>query len=152
MAFLQQFIDPSLRVSGSDTKKTLTTKEVERLQELNAIAMLSTTIPRRLGGDATDEELANDKKTGRRVAHIAEQCLRAWGAKPKPVTRNVTRAAAQVKWTPWMEQHKVYIEGRMFYVATWAYKGGDETWAKAALTRLTNEQRWLEYALRDAAN
>jgi hypothetical protein len=153
MAFLQQFIDPSLRVTKADTPESLTGKEVERLQELHAIATASMAIPRRLGGDASDEELALDKKCGRRVAHVAEQCLKSWGTEPKPISKNIGRAAAQVRWSRWMAEHLLYLDQRMRYVATWQYKtGGDEKWAKGALTRLANEQRWLEYALRDAPN
>jgi len=153
MAFLQQFIDPGLRVSKSDTPESLAQKEIERLQELHAIAIASMNIPRRLGGDATDEELANDKRCGRRVAHVAAQCLRAWGTEPKPISKNISRAAAQVRWSRWMAEHLLYLDQRMRYIATWQYKTGkDEKWAKSSLVRLGNEQRWLEYSLRDAAN
>ena len=155
MAFLQQFIDPGLKVSKSDTPETLSRKEVERLNELYAVASAALTIPRRLGGDADDAELAKDKQSCRRVMHVAEQCLKAWNTQVKPVTSSsISKLAAQVQWTRWLGEHKAYLDQRIRYIATWQYNFGaeHERWAKGALTRLANEQRWLEYALRDAPN
>jgi hypothetical protein len=153
VAFLQQYIDPGLKPTKADTPDSLAKKEAERLNELYTIATAAAAIPRRLGSDASDEELAADARTGRRVAHVAQQCLQAWGVEVKPVTRNIAPHAAQVRWRHWLGEHLTYLDGRMRYIATWQYKtGGDEKWAKQALTRLINEQRWLEYAMRDAAN
>jgi len=150
MAFLQQFLDPSLRVSRSDTPDKLAVKETDRLQELFAVAMAARDIPRRLGADASDEELAEDKRRCRRIAHVAEQSLISWGAEVKPqASASISKAAAQVVWKRWWEEHRTYLDGRMRYIATWTYKTGEhEAWAKTALVKLANEYRWLEYALR----
>lgn len=149
MAYLQQFLDPELEVRTEDTAEQITAEEVERLLKLHAVASAAIRVPRRLGPDANSDELAADTHTSRRIAHVAEQCLKAWGGEVKPGP-DVSREAAQVRWRRWLQEHNVHLVNRMRYVATWQYKtGSDDKWAKGAVVRFQNEARWLEYALRD---
>jgi hypothetical protein len=150
MAYLQQFLDPDLKVKD-ETAEQLTAQEIERLSKLHAIALAAMAIPRRIGGEASNDELSADKRRAKRVAHVAGQCVSAWGIKkPQAPVADITRQAAQVVWQRWWEDHRVWLLNRMRYIATWQYKtGGDERWAKSAITKLNNELGWLEYALRD---
>lgn len=147
-AFLSQYLDPELKVDANLYAEQIANEEIARLNKLLAVSQTCVTIPRRLGGDATDDELAADKKRCKRIAHVAEQCIISWGGKVKP-NGDVAREAAQVNWSRWWEDHQVILNNRLRYVATWAVKTeGDQKWAKGAIVKLMNELRWLQYALR----
>lgn len=146
MTYLAQWYDPALEPKEGETKEKIEMEERQRLSKLLNIASAASIIPRRAGVEADGAELATDKQRSKRIAHVAQQCVTAWGG-----TTSVTDAkteAAQVIWTKWWEQHATWLRNRMRYLATWGIKGGDEKWAKKALVRLNNELSWLEYALR----
>jgi|SRR5215471_515740 len=137
-----------MEVPGDETKTKITSEEVERLSKLLSVAQAAELMTRRVGPDATDAELTADKKRCRRIAHVATKLLGSWGCK-RPQKFDVAREAAIVDWPRWWQDHKIWLDNRRRYVATWSQKGGDERWAKSALVRLTNESSWIEYALRD---
>lgn len=61
-------------------------------------------VPRRLGGDATDKELADDKRTARRVKHRLEVALEDWtrserGSANGPLPADGT--GARLVWADW---------------------------------------------------
>jgi hypothetical protein len=57
--------------------------EAARIARALALVRVTGSIPRRLGIDATDEELAIDKKRARRTAWALQQSLGCWGKKLK---------------------------------------------------------------------
>lgn len=146
MSMLAGLYDPEVDIATGETKATITKAEVDRLNRLLSIAATAQELPRRLGADASDEELAADVTRCKRVGHVASQLLAAWGGKKTPV--NVKQEAATVLWGIWWADHNIWLRNRKVYIASWAMSGGDERWAKTAIVRLTNEERWLEYALR----
>lgn len=149
MTFLAEYYDPEVQIPEDMTKESITTSESERLAQLSIIARAAKEIPRRLGVDAGSDELAVDSKRCRRVAHVAEQLAKAWGGRPKMERIDASRAAATVRWDDWWEEHQVWLRNRRRVIATWGVSGsGDEKFAKSALVKLNNEERWLEYALR----
>jgi hypothetical protein len=138
-----------MKVSPSDTADKIARAEVERLNKMRAVANTARVVPRRLGKDASDEELAADARTSRRIMHVAEQSIKAWGGTMTP-NGEVNREASQVVWRRWLDEHRTWLTNRMRYIATWQYQtGSDERWCKGAVVRLQNELHWLEYALRD---
>lgn len=146
--------DPALEIPADTTTESIAKEEVERLARLTAVAATSVSIPRRLGADASPEELAIDKRRGRRVTHALAQCLGAWNGGPfgdLPETEAIRQDAAIMLWDRWWEEHQVWLGNRLCFIATWAKKteNGDERWAKSAVVKLTNEQRWVSYALRE---
>lgn len=148
MSFITQYYDPALEISRRDTAEGITLAERERLTRMLAVAEAAAAIPRRLGAEASGEELAADKKRAKRMAHALQQSLKAWGGplRDKP---EVAQEAAQLRWDVWWADHQVMLANRVRYVVTWCTKaGGDERWTKSAVVKLQNEQRWIEYALR----
>jgi hypothetical protein len=110
-------------------------------------------MPRRLGGDATSEDLALDKKRVKRVLHVLSQSLKAWDAADRiaqiDLTDELRREGAQLNWAQFAADYRAYLEGRIKYVATWSTQTGHTEWGKKAVVRLNNERSWLEYAMRD---
>lgn len=147
-AYLTQYYDPALKLPDDETVAHMEGQERARLAELLAIAEAAGSIPRRLGAEASSEELATDRRRCRRIAHAARQCLKDWG-NPVPAPGDVSRRAAQVVWDNWWADHSTWLVNRIRYIATWSMNGGDEIWAKSAVVKLNNEANWISYALRD---
>jgi hypothetical protein len=150
-SYLLQWYDHGLEVDPSDTRESIRQGEIERLAKLLAIATQIQTVPRRLGGSATPEDLAKDKIRAKRVAHVVLQLLTAWGEEPgNGAVADVASEAAQMAWERWWQEHRVWLLNRQRYLATWCQKtGADPKWCKSALVRVNNELQWLAYALRD---
>lgn len=146
--YLLRYIDPDLEIKDGESIESLGREESQRLGHMLIIATTAGQIARRLGPDATDEELAEDKKRAHRIAHVARNCLIFWGSSKGAYYGN--REAATVNWERWWGEHNVWLQNRMRYIATWSFKtnGANDRWAKSALVRLENEQKWLEYAMR----
>lgn len=149
--YLMRYYDHALKINESDTEASISKAEQERVGKMLSVAVTAQTIPRRLGADATPDELAADKLRARRVAHVAGQLVKAWGgAELNGGGADSKREAATVDWSRWMDEHRAWALARQTYIATWCVKqGGDERWAKSAITKLTNEVNWLEHALRN---
>jgi len=151
VSYLAQWVDPALEV-GEENPNKIMLEEVERLLKLNAVAAVAGRMPRRLGGDATSEELAMDKKRCRRIAHVALQLASSWSGKDPSklkIKYDPTQEAAVVNWNLRWEEHKTWLINRQRYIATWATRSGQEKWSKSAMVKLSNETQWIEYALRD---
>jgi hypothetical protein len=145
-SFLAQHFDPALEVEGSIA--VFTDEERIRLGKLHAVARDAANITRRKGPDASGEELSHDKKMCKRIAHVASQCLAAWGG-PTRLPDTTAREAAIVDWPKWWADHQVWLRNRMRTLATWGIKNDEERWAKSAIVRLENELGWLSYSFRD---
>jgi hypothetical protein len=149
-AFLAAYYDPGVAIRDENPVE-IERGERERLLTLYVVAQAASQIPRRIGGDAELIELREDKKRCRRVAHVARQCLEAWGGETtKAVPKDVRKEAAQVVWDKWWEAHQVVLRTRLTYIANWGLVQDADTqrWAKGAVQRLQNELNWLNYALR----
>lgn len=154
VSFLLAYIDPAMEVPATETQEHINKVETERVVSMLTIAITAQDMPRRLGTEATPEELAADKSRNKRVAHVATQLLKGWqpGMNGNKPTENVRREAASVDWKKWLIEHETFLINRCRYVATWQHKYGDDLslhWAKAAVTRLENEGKWLKYAVRE---
>lgn len=149
-SYLAQWYDPGVKLKEGDTIERIQREERERLTRLLEVCRAAQKMPRRVGPDANSDELAADRKTAKRIAHVAEQCLIAWGGPVQLTGADVSREAAQVKWRRWWEEHNTWLNNRTTYVATWGEKRGETRWAKGCVVKFNNEARWLEYALREA--
>jgi len=155
VSFLAAYQDLALDVSAKDTPAGINAEEAKRLSRTLAMVILAGGIPRRLGADATGEELAIDKRRAKRVAHVLKQSLTAWNPEGQPlaIDPDIKKDAAQLDWEQWWIEHRKWLENRITYVATWAskiaHKPEDIQWAKKAVVRLQNELNWTAYALRD---
>jgi hypothetical protein len=148
--YLGEHYDPGLDISGIGSREDLEKKQINRINRELAVILVTASIPRRLGPDADETELALDKKRGRRVAHALHQALTGWTKRPPQVTLDdeIRRLGAQLNWTSWQPAVLRSIEEQRRCVATYAVRSGQERWGKSAIVRLNNELKWVEYALR----
>lgn len=151
MSFIAAHYDAALEVDETDTVDSITEAELARLAKNVNLCALVLSIPRRLGGDAADEELALDKRRAKRVLHAENQSYAAWGGTTLPLAEDgLNQEAAQLDWKRWLQEQDAWLTARIRYLVTWGRKtGADEAWIKSSVVRLTNEQRWVNYALRD---
>lgn len=151
LTFLDRYIDRNLTVSPEDSAEKFAADELLRIQQHHAVMRALAAHPRRLGGDATSDELADDKRRAKRVLHALDQCLTAWGGQPTE-WEEASKIAATLDITAWREQHEVRIRARQKYLATWwiryGNQNGDKRFVNQAINRLENELRWVAYALR----
>lgn len=153
MSYQAHWVDPALDIPAEETAKRIELAEISRLLKLYAIATATGHMARRLGTDATSEELAIDKKRSRRIAHVAVQLASAWSGKDPQklkLKQDVSQEAAVVDWKVWWEGHQTWLVNRQRYVATWASRQKkQDKWCKSALVKFDNELKWISYALRD---
>jgi hypothetical protein len=152
VGYLTDWNDPGMEV-GKEAPKELAEQECVRLARQLAIVTAAGEIPRRIGADASAEELALDKRRSKRVAHVLRQNLTAWSGKKTanlPSGGEIQREAAILDWEKWAAEHQAWLLNRTRYIVTLCFKNnGDEKFAKGAVVKLTNETNWLKYALRD---
>lgn len=150
MSYLTTYFDPALPVRAEDTEASISRAEQERLAKLMSVAVTAQTMPRRLGQESMPEELADDKRRAKRIAHVAAQLLKTWGGTSLNGSgADAKREAAIVDWRKWYEEHRIWLVNRQRYIATWVIKTeANEKWGKSALVKLNNELNWIEHALR----
>jgi hypothetical protein len=146
VSYLLPYYDAELAV-GEESAREIVAAERERLSHALALVQSAQRMPRRLGPEATGEDLALDKRRAKRVAWALARVLEGWGG-PVRGHWDVQAAAAQLKWDSWWGEQEVLITNRMRYVATWGIKRNNEKWAKTAIVKFNNELRWVSYAMR----
>jgi hypothetical protein len=151
MSFLAEYLDLAITVRAEDSAEIINAAEVERLQHLVAVLQAAAAHPRRLGGDAMPEELAQDKKRAKRLAHAAAQALKGWGGETAS-WEDASKVAATINFEEWWGEHERRIRSRQRYIATWCHRygnnNGDARWCNSAIVRLENELKWFKHALR----
>src|SRR5436190_8328511 len=150
--YLQQFFDPKLELHPGDSVASLEQEEIRRIQKQAVVVAFAFEVPRRLGADASSDDLAIDKKRCKRVLHVLAAAMRAWatdiGAEDRPIRDEDKAAGASLDWGSWWADHQAYLERRRNYIASWAIKNGEAAWGNRAATRLENELKNLQYAMR----
>lgn len=149
--FLQRFFDPALEPPAVESSESLENHQIDRLARSQSVVILAGAIPRRLGAEATDIELALDRKRAKRMAHALGQSLKGWTKKnvPLPLTDELRMEGAQVVWESWASDHLVAIQAELRTLATWAVLHEQEKWGRSCVVRLENERNWVEHAMRD---
>lgn len=150
-SFLARFYDPALPIEGIGSREEIERQVVERIVRALSVTIIAGTTPRRLGGDAMDDELAMDKKRARRFGHVLGQSLKQWTKKRPdlPLDKAVRIEGAQIKWETWKDKQCADIAAQLRLVATWSVQKDEEKWGKSAVVKLENELKWMEYAFRD---
>jgi len=150
-SFVGRYFDPGLAIPEAITRESLISGEVERITGALTLILVVGSIPRRLGGDATDDELALDKKRSKRVGWALTQSLGGWSKKqPRiQVTAEIQREGAQLNWQEFVPNHMTQLMNELRMVATWSVQNDDGRWGRTAVVNLENEMRWLTYAMRD---
>ena len=155
MTFLAEWYDPGLETDPAETVESVTTAEISRLARQASIVSIAMGMPRRLGGDASSEDLSLDKRRAKRISHVLMQCLDAWQGEtdkpgPLPLDDGIRMEAASIDWSEWCKSQQVWLRNRIRYIVTWGRATGtEERLIKSMVTKLKNELGWLTYALRD---
>lgn len=147
--FLERWFDPAL-----STPNALLVDEIEehhrtRLAEQGAMAFYAQEVPRRLS-DATPAELAEDKKTCRKVRARSLTMLRTWGGTDADMeeaiqhaTPELKRQGNQVIWANWWADHKAKLQACLTEYATTAIKTGELKAGNRFCNRILNELNTL---------
>jgi len=149
--FLELWYDAGLALPKGIDREKLISNEIERITHALIIVTVAGTIPRRLGGEATDEELAVDKKRAKRVGHVLRQSLASWTKTDVELelTDRNKKDGAQLEWALFAVEHCTQVKSELRLVATWALQNEEARWGRSAVVYLENELRWIIYALRD---
>lgn len=143
---LTAYYDPKLKLNGAEPA-AITKQERVRISCTIKIVQTAQAIPRRLGPEASTQDMSDDRRRCRRVVHALQQPLEAWGGFVD--TGDLSAEAAQLDWEKWAGEEQTYLHNRMRLVATLGINFPEHlTWAKQAFTRLQNEARWVQHALR----
>lgn len=155
--YLDEYIDPIMEIEPDWTEENEADEQTARLTEISALATLAKEIPRRLGGDATTPELKEDKVLCRRIKKRAETALRVWGGEPADVTEYLAAIeqdpdaakelhirAAQVDWSNWWADEKVFLQNRARFVANHALKLQNRKLANRLVNHFELEYRQFE--------
>jgi len=149
--FVERWYDAGLAIPNAITRDSLVSSEIERITTALTLVIVVGSIPRRLGGEATDSELALDKKRAKRVNWVLEQSLSGWTKKRAKIqiTAEIQREGAQLEWGQFIPAHLTQLNSELALVATWAIQNEETRWGRSAVVNLENEIRWLLYAMRD---
>src|SRR5882724_11769921 len=80
--YLERYYDAGLDIKGIEAREEIERHQVERLKRSLSTIVMTGSIPRRLGPDVNDQELALDKRRARRAAHALKQALSSWSKRP----------------------------------------------------------------------
>ncbi len=150
LGYLERYYDPAADLPARGIAEW-EASQVERLSEALAPVIVAGSIVRRLGPDATREEWALDKKRAKRVAHAMRSSLFAWQKKaPKlPAGPEVQQIGAQINWELFVPEHISVARDCLIKMSTFAIQSQEHRWGRTVVTRIENEIKWLEYAMRD---
>jgi hypothetical protein len=152
MSYGDEWFDPGMEVNIADTPERISAQECDRLLVQARTTMYAAALPRRLGPDATREELALDKRRAKRFMHALVQAYKSWGGDLTLInapTSEERQNGAQVVWETLLEDQRAYLNTRLRYVATWMRKTGQLVPGRSLLVKLNNELNWINYAMRD---
>jgi hypothetical protein len=151
VGYLSRYYDPALELPETGAREEWERRQIERLERALSVVIMAGTIPRRLGGDANDDELALDRRRAKRAGHALSQSLKGWTKnKPNlPLNDDVRMAGAQIVWETWRDAHLSDLNLQLRSVTTWAIKHDELDWGKSAVVKLENEINWVGYALRE---
>lgn len=147
--YLNRYFDPEL-TPPKTTIADLTNRQVDRLTKALVVVIHAGSIPRRLGGEATDIDLALDRKRARRVGWSVKQSLNGWSKKaPKlPIDEELRIIGAQLIWSSWYEEYMTTLTNETRLVVTWSILNDEQRWGRSAVVKFENEQNWVSYAMR----
>lgn len=143
--------DPDLELPEDVTREGIVSFEIERISKALAVVVFASTMPRRLGAEASDEEMKLEKQRCRRTAHALQGSLKGWerGLTTLPQSDEIRTLGARLEWFEFRDAHLAELAARMRLAATWALRAEEHKWGKSAMVRYQNEINWMTYALRD---
>jgi len=144
--YLEQWNDVSIPLDTDFNWDNYAQEQQHRLTRLACIFDHMVGFKRRMGADATREDLAIDQKMAKRMRSAAYQFAGQWGATDEEIDAYGTehyealrREAAQVDWPKFIEEHRTYLQQNLRLVATTALRKGDIKIGNKLCNRLLNE-------------
>lgn len=151
MSYSEEFFDEEARFPEHwQGRDIIAIEQFYRLSATVQAAEMSLNMSRRLGGDATREELAADKRSARRVAHYCRQFAGAWLTEVPdtaipPVPKNhrmhksIRKLASVVEWDAFADALESELLDQCRLIVSWAYENDDKKFANRAASRLLKE-------------
>lgn len=139
---LTRWFDPALPVLDQPPEE-IALAERERLIISAVTAQAASTMKRRLGSDATRNELTADKRISRQVAFFTLNLANRWGESSYEVPREINMIAAHINWVWWLEDKLVVVVERKRWIATWAVRFKHEKEGNIFLNLLEQEENSL---------
>lgn len=149
-AFLTRYFDPGLDIVETSVKE-IQAAQIERLNRALAVVVYASDIPRRLGKEATDADLALDKKRAKRVAWSLRQSRAGWSrrAMKLPEGEELRIEGAQLVWVDWYGAYMAAFLSAASNAITWSIRKDEQRWGRSAVVKFDNERNWVSYAMRD---
>ncbi len=150
--FLDEYVDEELEVDEGWKSEDEQARQVGRLSRCVAVILVAHSMPRRLGGGASDEELRADKLMARRVGSRLSNSLTVWAGGALDVSDDaqvpeVKQEGAQIEWSKWWAEHRRKVEVEIYRVATTCRKLGHKREGNVMVNRLLNEIKTLDEVL-----
>jgi hypothetical protein len=146
MAFLDQFLDGALPTPGEWTPQQETEAATERLQREMTIVHCAMMMKRRLGGDASPQELSADKKIAKMVFNRLLTIYETWGGDKEGALDAVLAPGeeekaegAQINWNEFWEAKKGFLKAQVRTMAGNAVANNDRKNGNRFANRYTNE-------------
>lgn len=149
MAYADEFYDSQYQLSATGLKEwdpvAETRNLILELEDDRAALSWALTIPRRLGGDATPDQLAADKKYLRKCLHVVNTAIKNWcritGDEPDQELSgrgDVKTAGAQLVVSGWLRTQIDLAETRRGRLVTQAIQTGNRKFANQAASYLSD--------------
>jgi len=148
--FLTRYFDPGLDTIKTSIKE-LESAQLLRLDRALVVVIHAGSIPRRLGGEATDQDLAIDRKRARRMAWAIKQSKTGWSKRngKMPEDPELRIEGAQLIWPEWYAAYTTTLASEATAAITWAVRNDEQRWGRSAVVKFDNELNWVSYAMRD---
>lgn len=151
--FLERWFDAQLELPEGFNFADFEQEQIERLQKQSLMALAAKAVPRRLGGDASPAELAQDKEICKKLYTRTASAARNWKASvPTDATlldaqgdegsgeeMEVVRQGVQVVWKDWLAEYVAHMQRFLSCVATHAVKEDEIKFGNQICNRLLNE-------------
>lgn len=150
MGHLDVYNDPEAVVPADWSAQAIVDRELVRLATTAHVAAMCVQKRRRLGIDATSEELSEDKKRGRRIEHLCRSMFRGWRTEvestdmvgPKPGSKGwveIQQTAATIDWDMYLDELYCELTERMRLVVTWCLRNDNKRMANRVVNRYLTE-------------
>jgi hypothetical protein len=151
IGFVERYFDAGLEIPRNLSVDFIAERQTIRIVRALTVIIIAGATYRRLGDEASDEELTLDKKRAKRVGWALTQAHGGWSKKdPKiQITPELERDGTQLEYHYFIPEHMTQIMIELRLVATWAIRNKEERWGRSAVVNLENEMRWIQYAMRD---
>lgn len=146
--YLQQFLDAGLQPTQNYDLKRKTQQQIDRLLREFALNKLTAAHPRRLGKDASPEDLAQDTHMAKLFAFGCQDILRSYGFDKQETEKQskkyrkgpqIKRQAATINFEEYIYTKIAYLRHEMREIATNTIDTPNEQQGKKLVNNLNNE-------------